>query len=128
MAILRLVGCGEMFHDVGCSESRKRGEITVSNCCKQGVFGGKTECRVEVSNCMCGRWEVVDVVNTVLRRVAEDAFWFCKGYAPESVFISAPLEDGRPFVGDSDVFVTVDCRAFLPLGDIPMVGESSDTE
>ena len=131
VAFSRLVRFREMFRDIGCSESRKRGEITVSNCCKQGVFGGKTECSVEVSNCMCGRREVIDVVNTVLRRVAEDAFWFCKGYAPESVFVSAPLEDGRPFAGDSDVFVIVDRRAFLPLvknGDVPMVSKSSNAE
>ena len=120
-----------MFHDVGCSESRKRGEITISNRCKQGVFGGKTECNMEVSNCMCGRREVVDVVDTMLRSVAEDAFWFCKGYASESGLVSTPLEDGRPFAGDSDVFVIVDHRAFLPLmknGDVPMVGKSSNAE
>ena len=86
---------------------------------------------MEVSNRMCSRWEVVDVVNTVLHRVAEDAGWFHKGCAPESVFVSAPLEDGRPFAGDSDVFVIMDRQAFVPLvknGDVPMVGKSSDAE
>ena len=53
VAFLRLIRFWEMFHDIGCSESRKHGEIAVSNCCEQGVLGGKTECSVEVSNCMC---------------------------------------------------------------------------
>jgi hypothetical protein len=56
--------------------------------------------------------------------VADGAGWRRKGYAPESVFVSAPLEDGRPFAGDSDVIVIMDRRAFLPLvknGDVPMV-------
>ena len=47
---------------------------------------------------------------------------------PESVFVSAPLEDGRPFAGDSDVIVIMDRRAFLPLvknGDVPMVSETN---
>ena len=63
--------------------------------------------------------------------VAEGSGWCRKGYAPESVFVSAPLEDGRPFAGDSDVVVVMDRCAFLPLmkyGDVPVVSESSDTE
>ncbi len=59
--------------------------------------------------------------------VVEDAGWCCKGYAPEFVFFSAPLEDGRLFAGDSDVFVIMDHRAFVSLvkiDDIPVVGES----
>ena len=53
------------------------------------------------------------------------------GYAPEFIFVSAPLEDGRPFADDSDFFVIVDRCAFLPLmkyGDVPVVSKSSDTE
>ena len=67
----------------------------------------------------------------MFHRVVEDAGRFCEGYAPESVFISAPLEDGRPFAGDSDVFVIMDRLAFVPLvknGEVPMVGKSSDAE
>ena len=63
--------------------------------------------------------------------VAGGAGWCHQGYAPEPVFVSAPLEDGRPFAGDGDVVVVMDRGAFLPLmeyGDVPVVSESSDTE
>ena len=63
--------------------------------------------------------------------VAGGAGWCHQGYAPEPVFVSAPLEDGRPFAGDSDVIVIMDRRAFLPLvknGDVLMVSESSNAE
>ena len=67
----------------------------------------------------------------MLRTVADGAGWCRKGYAPESVFVSAPLEGGRLFAGDSDVVVIMDHCAFLPLvknGDVPMVSESSNAE
>ena len=63
--------------------------------------------------------------------VVEDAGRFCEGYAPESVFISAPLENGRPFAGDCDVVVVVDHWAsvvFMENGDISIVSKGSDAE
>ena len=74
---------------------------------------------------------MIDAVDTVFRSVAEDAGRFCKRYVPLSVFVSAPLEDGRLFAGDSDVFVIVDCHTSVSLvknGDVPMVIGSSDAE
>ena len=63
--------------------------------------------------------------------VADGTGWCGTGYAPETVFVSAPLEDDRPFAGDSDVIVIMDRRAFVPLVkncDVPMVSESSHAE
>ena len=63
--------------------------------------------------------------------VAEDAGRFCEGYAPESVFVSAPLEDGMPFAGDHDAIAVVDLRAhvtFVENGDISIVDKGSDSE
>ena len=62
---------------------------------------------------------------------AEDACRFCKGYTPDPVFVSAPLEDGRLFAGDCDVIAVVDRRApvtFVENGDISIVGKGSDAE
>ena len=63
--------------------------------------------------------------------VAEDAGRFCEGYAPKSVFVSAPLENCRPFAGDHDVVAVVDHHApvtFVENGDISIVGKGSDAE
>ena len=49
---------------------------------------------------------------------------------PESIYVSAPLENGRLFAGDCDVIVVVDhCAsvAFMENGDISIV-KGSDTD
>jgi hypothetical protein len=51
--------------------------------------------------------------------VAEDAGRFCDGYAPESVFVSAPLEDVRPFASDHDAIAVVDLH--VPVTFVEMV-------
>ena len=56
---------------------------------------------------------------------------FGKGYAPESIFVSAPLENGRSFAGDCDVIVVVNhCSfvAFVEDGDISIVGKGANAE
>ena len=63
--------------------------------------------------------------------LAEDAGSFCKGYAPESDFVSAPLEDDRPFAGDPDVVAVLGRRnpvTFVENGDISIVSKGSDAE
>ena len=67
----------------------------------------------------------------MLNSVAEDAGRFCEGYTPESVFVSAPLKDGRPFADDRDVIAVVDNCTPVTLvenGDISIVGKGSDAE
>lgn len=52
-------------------------------------------------------------------------------YAPKSVVISAPLENGGCVGGDRDVIVVVDCCSFVAFvedGDISIVGKGADTE
>ena len=56
---------------------------------------------------------------------------FSKGYVPESIFISAPLENNRSFAGDRDVIVAMDhCTlvAFMEDGDISIVSEGANAE
>ena len=56
---------------------------------------------------------------------------FSKGHAPESIFVSAPLENGRSFAGDRDVIVVMDhCTllAFVKDGAISIVGKGADAE
>ncbi len=50
---------------------------------------------------------------------------------PESVFVSAPLENGRSFAGDRDVIVVVylcTSVSFMEDGDTSIVGKCADTE
>ena len=56
---------------------------------------------------------------------------FGKGYTPESIFKSAPLENSRSFPGDCDGIVVMDsCTlvAFMEDGDISIVSEGADAE
>lgn len=63
--------------------------------------------------------------------MSQDAGRFCEGYAPEAIFISAPLENGRTFADDSDVIVIVDHGtfvAFMENGNISVVGKGPNAE
>ena len=56
---------------------------------------------------------------------------FGKGYAPKSMFISAPLENDRSFAGDRDVIVVLNrCSfvAFVEDGNISIVGKGAGAE
>ena len=86
---------------------------------------------MEVSDQICSKWEVVDVVDAVPNWMEQCAGRFCEGYVPESVFVSPPLEDGRLCAGDCDVVVAVDhCIyvTFMKNGDISIVGKGSNAE
>ena len=50
---------------------------------------------------------------------------------PESIFVSAPLENGRLHAGNCDVFVVIDCCTYVTFvenGDIFIINKHSDAE
>jgi len=60
-----------------------------------------------------------------------DAGRFCEWYAPEAIFISAPLENGWTFTCDGNVIVVMDCGsfvAFMKNGNVSIVGKGSNAE
>ena len=86
---------------------------------------------MEVTDRMCCWGEVVDIVYVVFGMLVYIAGRFCKVYVPESIFILAPLENGRSFASDGDVIMVMDCGSFITFvknGNMAIVSKCSDAE
>ena len=64
---------------------------------------------MEISDQMCSRLKVEDVVDAVPNRMAWYVGRFCEGYMLKFALLSAPFENGRLCADDCDIVVVVDC-------------------